>query len=69
MIEAAGPELFPLDEIVRHLRRIHRNRREVVTDPRARYYGATLYEDSLTPDEGAILGVTRFEEWVRRTLH
>lgn len=69
MIEAAGPEMFRLDEMVRRVRRIHEDRREVITDPRARYYGALLNEDTLTPDEGAILGVTRFEEWVTRTLH
>ena len=69
MIEAGGPEMFRLDEIVRRIRRIRQDRREVITDPRARYYGALLQEDTLTPDEGAILGVTRFEEWARRTLH
>lgn len=69
MIEAAGPEVFRLDEIVRRVRRFRQDEREVVADPRARYYGAVLQEDTLTPDEGAILGVTRFEEWVRRTLH
>jgi uncharacterized protein YbjT (DUF2867 family) len=69
MIEAAGPEMFRLDEIVRRVRGLHQDRREVITDPRARYYGAELREDTLTPDEGAILGVTRFDEWVKRTLH
>lgn len=69
MIEAAGPETFRLDEMVRRVRHIREDQREVITDLRARYYGALLNEDTLTPDEGAILGVTRFEEWVRRTLH
>lgn len=69
MIEAAGPEQFRLDEIVRRVRNLHADQREVITDPRARYYGAQLREDTLTPDEGAILGVTRFDEWLKRTLH
>jgi uncharacterized protein YbjT (DUF2867 family) len=69
MIEAAGPELFRLDDMVRRVRSIHRDQRQVVTDPSAPYYGAVLNLDTLTPDEGAILGVTRFDEWVRRTLH
>jgi uncharacterized protein YbjT (DUF2867 family) len=69
MIEAAGPETFRLDEIVRRVRALHQNRRGVITDPHAPYYGALLKEDTLTPDEGAILGVTRFEEWVKRTFH
>ena len=69
MREAAGPEMFRLDEMVRRVRHLHGDRREVITDPRARYYGAELSEDSLTPDEGAILGVTRFDEWLRHSLH
>jgi len=69
MIEAAGPEMFHLDEMVRRVRRLNEDRREVITDPRARYYGAELRDDTLTPDEGAILGVTRFDEWLKRTLH
>jgi uncharacterized protein YbjT (DUF2867 family) len=35
-----------------------------VTNSRARYFGAELSDDTLTPDEGAILGVTRFDEWL-----
>jgi uncharacterized protein YbjT (DUF2867 family) len=69
MIEAAGPEMFRLDEMVRRVRRANQDRREVITDPRARYYGAELRQDTLTPDEGAILGVTRFEEWLKHSLH
>ena len=69
MIEAAGPEQFRLDEMVRRVRTHHRDQREIITDPRARYYGAELREDTLTPDEGAILGVTRFDEWLRHSLH
>lgn len=69
MIEAAGPETFRLDEMVRRVRRIHQDGRAVVTDPGARYYGAKLREDTLTPDEGAILGITRFDEWLKVSLH
>jgi uncharacterized protein YbjT (DUF2867 family) len=69
MIEAAGPEMFRLDEMVRRVRRLHQDGREVITDQRAPYYGAELSEDSLTPDEGAILGVIRFDEWLRHSLH
>lgn len=65
MIEAGGPELFRLDEIVRRAMAANRDLREVVTDPRARYFGAELSDESLTPDEGAIIGVTRFDEWLK----
>lgn len=69
MLEFAGPKLFRLDEIVRRLRQTRREPGEVVTDPHARYFGAELSEDTLTPDEGAIIGATRFEDWLRSPLH
>ena len=37
-----------------------------MTDPGARYFGAELCEDTLIPDEGAIIGVTQFDEWLKR---
>lgn len=65
MVEHAGPELFRLDDVVRRVLHAQQDRREVVTDPRARYFGAELREDTLTPDEGAIIGVTRFDDWLK----
>jgi uncharacterized protein YbjT (DUF2867 family) len=65
MIEHAGPGLFRLDEIVRRVFATQRDPRDVVTDRRARYFGAELSDDTLTPDEGAIIGVTTFEDWLK----
>ena len=65
MIEHAGPELFRLDEVVRRALRAGNDRRVVTADPRARYFGAELQNDTLTPDEGAIIGVMRFDEWLK----
>src|SRR5262249_23725197 len=52
-IEVAGPERFRFDEIVRRALRARDDRREVVADPRARYYGAQLGARSLVPDGDA----------------
>jgi len=68
MIEHGGPELFQLDEIVRRVMELNLDPREIITDPRARYFGASLQEDTLIPDEGAIMGVTRFDDWVAEAL-
>jgi len=68
MIEHAGPEIFHLDEIVQEIMAAAGDTRAVIADTRARYFGAQLSNDSLTPDEGAILGVTRFDEWLKRHL-
>lgn len=66
MIEHAGPEVFRLDQIVRRVMVAAGDRRAVIADPHARYFGAELSDDSLTPDEGAIIGVTRFDEWLKQ---
>lgn len=68
MIEHAGPELFRLDAIVRRVMETNQDPREVVTDRHARYFGAELSDDTLTPDEGAIIGVTRFDDWLKHSL-
>lgn len=65
MIEHAGPEVFHLDDIVRRVMEAAGDPRTVIADPRARYFGAELASDSLTHDEGAIVGVTRFDEWLK----
>ncbi|HEY0680840.1 MAG TPA: SDR family oxidoreductase [Steroidobacter sp.] len=67
MIEFAGPECFRLDDIVQRVMLAYRDSREVVTDPQARYFGALLGDDTLTPDEGAIIGVGTFDDWLRNT--
>ncbi len=64
-IEHAGPELFHLDEIVRRVMESQDDLRPVITDEGARYFSARLSEDTLTPDEGAIIGVLRFDEWLQ----
>lgn len=64
MIEFAGPEQFRLDEIVERVMKATDDSRAVVTDPLAPYFGARLSEDALIPDEGAIVGVGRFDDWL-----
>lgn len=64
MIEFAGPESFRLNDIVGAVMQATLDSREVVMDPNARYFGARLREDTLTPDEGAMLGVGRFADWL-----
>src|SRR5690242_16252592 len=63
-VEVGGPEKFPLDELVRKSLAADKDPREVVTDPKARYYGIEVREKTLIPDGGARLGETRFETWL-----
>jgi NAD(P)-dependent dehydrogenase (short-subunit alcohol dehydrogenase family) len=44
----------------------HDDPRTVVMDPRAGYFGAELGERTLLPGAGAILGETRYGDWLGR---
>jgi hypothetical protein len=39
--------------------------REVISDPKAPYFGAVLNDQSLTPAEGAHTAATHFDEWLK----
>lgn len=66
MIEIAGPERIPLDEPARRYLRATKDPRQVVADAHARYFGAELNDQSLTPGESPRLGSIRFEDWLSR---
>lgn len=67
MIEIAGPERSPLDEIVRRFLSASQDPRQVIADVHARYFGVELNDQSLTPDDGARIGSTRFADWLSRS--
>ena len=58
IIEVAGPEPLPFDELIRQA--LGDDPRDVVVDPDARYFGAALDDAGLLPGEYAELGTTRF---------
>ena len=64
IVEVAGPQQFRLDELIRRFLRERRDRREVITDPHARYFGAELEERTLVPGDDARLAETRFDAWL-----
>ena len=66
-VEVAGPEKFRFDEFISRGLSARNDPREVVADPHARYFGAELSERSLVPDDGALLGETRFEDWLSQS--
>ena len=67
-VEIGGPEQFPLYEAARLDLAAHKDPREVVADPQARYYGIPLSDNSLIPGDGARLGETRFETWLSQAM-
>jgi len=68
VVEVAGPERFRLDELIRQGLRAQNDPREVIADPRARYFGALLTERTLLPDDDALLGKARFEDWLSQPM-
>jgi uncharacterized protein YbjT (DUF2867 family) len=67
-IEVAGPEPFPLDQLARNVLTVTKDRRQVIADVHARYFGAELNDRSLTPGEHPRVGPTRFEDWLSHSL-
>ncbi len=63
-VEVAGPERFHLDDLVRRALKANGDARDVITDASARYFGALLDEQTLTPESPAILCTTHFADWV-----
>jgi len=64
IVEVAGPEQFRFDEFISRGLSARKDPREVIADPHAPYFGTELSERSLVPDDGALLGEIRFEEWL-----
>jgi len=63
-IEVAGPERYRMDEFFRKALASHNDPREVVTDPKAVYFGISPSESALVPGDGAALGETRYDDWI-----
>jgi uncharacterized protein YbjT (DUF2867 family) len=64
IVEVAGPEQFRLDELVARVLKARNDPREVVTDPNAQYYGISPSGRILLPEDDALLGPTRLEDWL-----
>ncbi|HEX7758780.1 MAG TPA: SDR family oxidoreductase [Caulobacteraceae bacterium] len=67
LVEIAGPERAPLNEIVARYLKAVGDAREVVRDPEARYFGGRVEEHSLVPLGKARLGRIGLDEWLRRS--
>jgi uncharacterized protein YbjT (DUF2867 family) len=66
IVEIAGPERAPFNEIVARYLKAAGDPREVVRDPEARYFGGRVEQRSLVPLGEARLGRIGFDEWFRR---
>jgi uncharacterized protein YbjT (DUF2867 family) len=67
IVEIAGPERAPFNEIVARYLKAVGDLRQVVRDPEARYWGGRVEERSLVPLGGARLGRIGLDDWLRRS--
>src|SRR5438445_3951292 len=67
VIEVGGPEQFRFDGLIRQFLSSRNDPRDVVADPEALYFGAVLSERTLVPEEDAVLGETRFDDWLSQS--
>jgi uncharacterized protein YbjT (DUF2867 family) len=66
-VEVGGPERFRFDEFMAHVLGAKNDKRKVLADPHARYFGTELGEESLVPVGEARIGSTRYDAWVARS--
>jgi uncharacterized protein YbjT (DUF2867 family) len=67
IVEIAGPERKPFNEIIARYLRAVGDPRQVVRDPEARYFGSKVEELSLVPLGEARLGRIGLDEWLSRS--
>jgi uncharacterized protein YbjT (DUF2867 family) len=67
IVEIAGPDRAPFNEIVARYLKAIGDPRQVVRDPEARYFGDRVEEHSLVPLGEPRLGRIGFDEWLRRS--
>jgi uncharacterized protein YbjT (DUF2867 family) len=67
IVEIAGPERAPFNDIIARYLKAVGDPRQVVGDPEARYWGSQVGEHSLVPLGEARLGRIGLDEWLRRS--
>lgn len=67
VVEIAGPERWPLSDLVRRYLQLGNDSRRVFDDPGALYFGATLERETLIPAQAQYHGKTTFNDWLEQS--
>ena len=62
--EVAGPDAVPLDRLIRQVFQARQDPREVVSDPRATYFGSPLEGNALIAGPNARIGTVSLAQWL-----
>lgn len=65
-VEVGGPERFRFEDFILRALSGKNDKRKVVADSHARYFGTELSDESLVPGNAARIGKTRFDAWLNR---
>ncbi|MGV0744332.1 SDR family oxidoreductase [Mycolicibacterium sp. XJ870] len=68
IVEVAGPERYPLDELVRIQLRANNDTRRVMTDEQAPYFGVVLGDHTLVPGAEPTKFATTFSDWLAASV-
>jgi len=66
-VEVGGPERLKFDAFIGRVLSAKNDKRKIVSDLHARYFGTELGEESLVPVGKARIGQTRYDAWVGRS--
>ena len=64
-VQIAGPERFSLNELVKIFLEETKDPRKVIVDTHALYFGVEIENESLLPNKDALIGKTKFKDWLR----
>ncbi len=65
-LQIAGPDRLQLDELIQIFLDETNDPRKIVIDHRALYLGVEIDSQSLIPKENALIGKTRFLDWLKK---
>jgi uncharacterized protein YbjT (DUF2867 family) len=64
-VQIAGPERFPLNELVKIFLEETKDPRKIIVDTHALYFGVEIEDESLLPGKNTLIGKTKFRDWLR----
>lgn len=65
IVEIGGPEKIAMDQFAKIYLDMKQDKREVIADPNALYFGTVINDQSLVPDDHARIGSIQYKDWIR----